>query len=164
MNHVAGLRIVGVSYSRALRRPMASHVAHLEIDLSGSRVRRTQTVRSGQPGRVGPSASPGSGWGREASMNTLSVLVRAATGIAVLWLLAACSTKNVVESDLHMKGAPDWVNEGTQILKTGDGRLFLGVGSAPPLGDLSLLFFFVVVCVCAVLVCVLFFFLFVVLF
>ena len=71
-------------------------------------------------------------------MNTLSVLVRAATGIAVLWLLAACSTKNVVESDLHLKGAPDWVNEGTQILKTGDGRLFHGVGSAPPLGDLSL--------------------------
>src|SRR3569833_2746360 len=71
-------------------------------------------------------------------MNTLSVLVRAATGIAVLWLLAAGSTKNVVESDLHLKGAPDWVNEGTQILKTGDGRLFHGIGSAPPLGDMSL--------------------------
>lgn len=53
-------------------------------------------------------------------------------------LLAACSGKNVVESDLHIKGAPDWVNEGTQILKTGGGRLFHGVGSAPPLGDMSL--------------------------
>lgn len=71
-------------------------------------------------------------------MNRRSVFARSATLIAVLWLLGACSGKNVVESDLHLKGAPDWVNEGTQILKTGDGRLFHGVGSAPPLGDMSL--------------------------
>lgn len=71
-------------------------------------------------------------------MRKYSGLVRAATGIAMLWLLAACSSKNVVESNLHLKGAPDWVNEGTQILKTGNGRVFHGVGSAPPLGDMSL--------------------------
>lgn len=55
-------------------------------------------------------------------------------------LLAACagSGPTQVESDLHIKGAPDWVNEGTAILKTRDGRLFHGVGSAPPLGDRSL--------------------------
>lgn len=59
-------------------------------------------------------------------------------GLSVVLALAACSGKNVVESDLHLKGVPDWVNEGTQILKTGDGRLFHGVGSAPALGDMSL--------------------------
>src|SRR3569623_1492463 len=128
MNHVAGLHTVGVSYSRALRTPMASHVAHLVIDLSVSRARRTQTVRSGQPRWDRSIGEPGSGRGREASMNRQSVLARAATGFAALWQLAACTTKNVVESDLHLKGAPDWVNEGTQILKTGDGRLFHVVG------------------------------------
>lgn len=67
-----------------------------------------------------------------------SMWTRAALALAALGLLAACSGKNVVESDLDIKGAPDWINEGTQILKTGDGRLFHGVGSAPPLGDMSL--------------------------
>ncbi len=58
--------------------------------------------------------------------------------LALLTLLVACSGKTTVESDLGIKGAPDWVNEGTNILKTKNGRLFHGVGSAPPLGDLSL--------------------------
>ena len=56
----------------------------------------------------------------------------------VVVLLAACSSQTTVESDLGISGAPDWVNEGTNILKTKDGRLFHGVGSAPPLGDFSL--------------------------
>ena len=43
-----------------------------------------------------------------------------------------------MESDLHIDGAPDWVNEGTAILKTHDGRMFHGVGSAPHMGDRSL--------------------------
>ena len=43
-----------------------------------------------------------------------------------------------VESDLHIDGAPDWVNEGNQMLKDRDGRLFHGIGSAPPMGNLSL--------------------------
>lgn len=53
-------------------------------------------------------------------------------------LLGACSGKTVVESDLAIKGAPDWVNEGTNILSDKDGRLFHGVGSAGPMGDDSL--------------------------
>lgn len=52
--------------------------------------------------------------------------------------LAACGGRTVVESDLGIKGAPDWVNEGTGVLKDKDGRLFHGVGSAPSMGDLSL--------------------------
>jgi hypothetical protein len=52
--------------------------------------------------------------------------------------LAGCGGKTTVESDLGIKGAPDWVNEGTNILNDKDGRLFHGVGSAPPMGDMSL--------------------------
>jgi len=55
-------------------------------------------------------------------------------------VLAGCAGTGPtqVESDLGIKGAPDWVNEGTAILKTRDGRLFHGVGSAPLMGDPSL--------------------------
>ncbi len=56
----------------------------------------------------------------------------------LLIFLAGCSSKTMVESDLHIKGAPDWVNEGTQMLKDKNGRLFHGVGSATPMGDESL--------------------------
>lgn len=52
--------------------------------------------------------------------------------------LAACSSTTEVESNLGLKGAPDWVNEGTNILNDKDGRLFHGVGSASPTGDMAL--------------------------
>ncbi len=58
-------------------------------------------------------------------------------GMASLFL-AACAGKTVVESDLRIKGAPDWVNEGSNVLKDRGGRLIHGVGSAPPMGDESL--------------------------
>jgi hypothetical protein len=56
---------------------------------------------------------------------------------AARWpFLAACGGgKTVVESDLGIKGAPDWVNKGTQAVNDKDGRLFHGVGSSPALGD-----------------------------
>ena len=53
-------------------------------------------------------------------------------------VIAACSTTTKVESDLGIKGAPDWVNQGRSILNDKDGRLFHGVGSASPAGDMSL--------------------------
>lgn len=52
--------------------------------------------------------------------------------------ISACSGPTKVESDLGIKGAPDWVNEGTNILNDKDGRLFHGVGSASPMGDMAL--------------------------
>jgi len=56
--------------------------------------------------------------------------------ISLLLALAACGGgKTVVESDLGIKGAPDWVNKGTQAVNDKDGRLFHGVGAAPALGD-----------------------------
>jgi hypothetical protein len=60
-----------------------------------------------------------------------------AVGLAVL-LMAGCAGKTKVESDLGIKGAPDWVNEGSQILNDKGGRLFHGVGQAPLMGDESL--------------------------
>jgi hypothetical protein len=58
---------------------------------------------------------------------------------SVLLLLAACGGgKTLVESDLGIKGAPDWVNKGTAVLNDQNGRLFHGVGSSPALGDESL--------------------------
>ncbi len=59
-------------------------------------------------------------------------------GLTLLLILAGCSSKTRVESDLGVKGAPDWVNEGTQILNDKGGRYFHGVGQAPPMGDESL--------------------------
>ncbi|WP_455203428.1 hypothetical protein [Kaarinaea lacus] len=57
---------------------------------------------------------------------------------SLLFLFSGCSSgPTKVESDLGIKGAPDWVNEGTSTLKTKDGRLFHGVGSAPLMGDMS---------------------------
>jgi hypothetical protein len=52
--------------------------------------------------------------------------------------LAACASGTRIESDLSIKGAPDWVNEGTQALKNKDGRLIHGRGEAVPMGDASL--------------------------
>jgi hypothetical protein len=57
---------------------------------------------------------------------------------AFAFALSACGGKTMVESDLGIKGAPDWVNKGTQVLNDRNGRLFHGVGSAPALGDESL--------------------------
>lgn len=66
------------------------------------------------------------------SNRALAAVVLAAAALA----LAACGGgKTVVESDLGIKGAPDWVNKGTQAVNDKDGRLFHGVGSSPSLGD-----------------------------
>ena len=58
--------------------------------------------------------------------------------ISTLFLLAACGGKTRVESDLGIRGAPDWVNEGTQAVSDAKGRLIQGVGSAPRIADRAL--------------------------
>ena len=69
--------------------------------------------------------------------NISSIRILAAAALALA--LAACGGgKTVVESDLGIKGAPDWVNKGTQAVNDKDGRLFHGVGSSPSLGDEAL--------------------------
>ena len=52
--------------------------------------------------------------------------------------LGACSDKTIIESDMGLNDAPDWVNEGTQAVDNDDGRLIHGLGMAPPMGDISL--------------------------
>lgn len=58
--------------------------------------------------------------------------------MAAALALAACSSRTVVTSNLGIKGAPDWVNQGSQALSDHDGRLIHGIGSAPAMNDLSL--------------------------
>lgn len=53
-------------------------------------------------------------------------------------LLVSCAGPTKIESDLGIKGAPDWVNEGSQAVSDKKGRLIQGVGSAPSLGDPAL--------------------------
>ncbi len=71
-------------------------------------------------------------------MNTSSLAAKLLSIALFSAFLTACSSTNKVESDLGIKGAPDWVNEGTAVLNNKDGRLFHGVGSASPAGDMSL--------------------------
>ncbi len=58
--------------------------------------------------------------------------------VALAVLLSACAGRTKVESDLGIKGAPDWVNEGTQAVSNKKGRLIHGVGSAGAMDDPSL--------------------------
>ena len=52
--------------------------------------------------------------------------------------VSACGGPTKIKSDLYIKGAPDWVNEGSQAVSDKNGRLIQGMGSAPNLGDDSL--------------------------
>jgi hypothetical protein len=69
------------------------------------------------------------------SRQYLGIFFAAAFALA---LTACFGGKTNVESDLGIKGAPDWVNKGTAVLNDKDGRLFHGVGSSPSLGDEAL--------------------------
>lgn len=71
-------------------------------------------------------------------MSKLTAITKLLFFALSLSILAACSSTTKVESDLGIRGAPNWVNEGTNILNNKDGRLFHGVGSAAPMGDMAL--------------------------
>lgn len=71
-------------------------------------------------------------------MNKFAGVAKLLSITLLLSIFAACSSTTKVESNLGISGAPDWVNEGTNILNTKDGRLFHGVGSASPMGDMAL--------------------------
>lgn len=71
-------------------------------------------------------------------MKTLKLATQLVALLATVIALGACGGKTTVKSDLHIKGAPSWVNKGTQVLKDKDGRLFHGVGMAEDLGNMSL--------------------------
>lgn len=71
-------------------------------------------------------------------MSKLTTAIKLLSLALSLSFLAACSSTTKVESDLGISGAPDWVNEGTNILNNKDGRLFHGIGSASAMGDTAL--------------------------
>lgn len=68
----------------------------------------------------------------------LKRLLPVAMTLTVIVGLAACSSRNALESDMGISGAPDWVNKGTQAVDDVDGRYIQGVAFAPPLNDQSL--------------------------
>jgi hypothetical protein len=82
--------------------------------------------------------SAGDGNSGEIRMKSVRLVARWLLPLAVLGLLAACSSRTSVESDLGIKGAPDWVNKGSQALNDQNGRLIHGIGSAPNMNDQSL--------------------------
>jgi hypothetical protein len=71
-------------------------------------------------------------------MGRTETTMRAAVVLIAALFLAACAGKTTVKSNLHIKGAPSWVNKGTNTLNDKNGRLFHGVGIAPDIGDISL--------------------------
>jgi hypothetical protein len=72
-------------------------------------------------------------------MKNLNGLIKLLLLSASLAIFSGCSSEPTqVESNLGIKGAPDWVNKGSNILSTKDGRLFHGVGSASQMGDMAL--------------------------
>lgn len=72
-------------------------------------------------------------------MKNLNGLMQLLSLSLLLTVFAGCSSEPTqVESNLGIKGAPDWVNKGSNILSTKDARLFHGVGSASQMGDMAL--------------------------
>jgi hypothetical protein len=52
--------------------------------------------------------------------------------------LSSCALEPMQANRPIVRGAPDWVNKGSYTLGTGDARMFYGVSSANPQGDLAL--------------------------
>lgn len=71
-------------------------------------------------------------------LNQRQKLIAGLMLLALLFSLAACSGRTKVDSNLRIKGAPDWVNKGTQVVSDKRGKVIHGVGIAPHMGDLSL--------------------------
>ena len=72
-------------------------------------------------------------------MKNLFVIKKWLSLAVLVAVISGCSSEPTkVESNLGIKGAPDWVNKGSNTLGSKEGRLFHGVGSASPMGDMAL--------------------------
>ncbi|MBL1276184.1 MAG: hypothetical protein COB30_008855 [Ectothiorhodospiraceae bacterium] len=62
------------------------------------------------------------------------------TSLLLVWMssLLACASTTDLNLAADANGVPLWVNEGSSIITSKEGRRFHGVGSAPALGDFSL--------------------------
>jgi hypothetical protein len=52
--------------------------------------------------------------------------------------MLGCASESTIQAEVDEQGIPLWVKQGSNIVNTGSGRIFLGVGSAPMMGDFSL--------------------------
>ena len=71
----------------------------------------------------------------------MRLLKKLPAGMALLlglFLFSGCSSERILESDLGLSDAPDWVNVGTQAVDNESGRLLQGVGVASAMNDVSL--------------------------
>jgi hypothetical protein len=72
-------------------------------------------------------------------MNNLNGLIKLVTLSVLLAVFSGCSSvPSQVKTNPAIKGAPDWVNKGSNVLLTKDERLFHGVSSASQMGDMAL--------------------------
>src|SRR4051812_2200342 len=69
-------------------------------------------------------------------MKSVRYVVSFGLALSILALTACASHQ--LDGDLGIKGAPDWVNKGTQVVDDKSGHLLHGVGMAPAMPDLSL--------------------------
>jgi hypothetical protein len=75
-------------------------------------------------------------------MSNTGIIKKCLSAIVLVALFSACSIRTEhavkIESNLagpSIKGAPDWVNNGSTLLSSNDARLFHGIGHASAMGD-----------------------------
>ncbi len=66
------------------------------------------------------------------------IAMRWCVSVGMVWALLACASHSTLNGAADANGIPVWVNEGSVIRTSKEGRRFHGVGSAPMLGDFSL--------------------------
>jgi len=71
-------------------------------------------------------------------VKSFAVLWKILCLMTVSWFLLACASSETLDQATDASGVPVWVNQGSNILTSKEGRRFRGVGSAPALGDFPL--------------------------
>ena len=72
------------------------------------------------------------------NLNMSRSVIRWGVVLFSAWGLLACASHSNLNNTADASGTPAWVNEGSGILTSKEGRRFHGVGAAPMLGDFSL--------------------------
>jgi len=71
-------------------------------------------------------------------LTIVRIAMRWCLSLGMIWALLACASHSNLNDTVDANGVPAWVNDGSTIRTSKDGRRFQGVGSAPMLGDFSL--------------------------
>ena len=72
-------------------------------------------------------------------MNNLTVYVKTMSLTMLVLAVTACTIEPVQpDKPVEIRGAPDWVNKGSVMLAVKDRRIFRGVSSSTPQGDMAL--------------------------